>query len=403
MRELAQTAHHGGGTKQTGVGPILLTIERLATAGAGYHSNLVLLEIGLLEDDTGAIAQLKFLVVKLAVVALLFDFTLLGQLADEGLLLHIVHKGLHLGVQTGVNSSLQAFGGGINGTVLLLVEVHYNKVCTVGGDVAGHHLVDDVNGNLRNNHVHDLVFLLNRGHGLVVEIVAVVLAGKTCIRNLVAFVVLPLELAHVLFLGTLILGCGKAVLGGTHSLGHYCLGSSFGHALLGQYRQREGINRVGQQIATVIAISLNEGAVGLLGLLPQAVVEHAAHHVGSIVHDHINHVALHLLGEGFMLEHHLNLAVLLLLVLVYNDDGSLVVGNGLVNNLCSIWIQGHAFEQVLDLGLDVVNIHITNDYQGLVVGTIPLVVVVAQLVVLEVVNHFHQTDGHAATILRAGI
>ena len=273
----------------------------------------------------------------------------------------------------------------------------------VGGDVLGHHLVDNVNGNLGSNHAHDLIFLLNRGHGLVVEVVAVVLAGKTCIGNLVALVILLLELAQVLFLGTLILGSGETVLGSAHSLGDYGLYSSLGLAILGQYRQGEGIHSVGQQVAAVIGVGLYVGAVGLLGFLSQTVVEHAAHHVRSVVHYHVNHVTLHLLGEGFVLEHHGHLAVLLLLVLVDNDDGLVIVGHGLVNNLCGIGIQCHALEQLLDLGLDVVNIHITNDNQSLVVGTIPLVVVVAQLVVLEAVNHAHQTDGHAAAVLRAGI
>ena len=104
-----------------------------------------------------------------------------------------------------------------------------------------------------------------------------------------------------------------------------------------------------------------------------------------------------------MLEHDGHLAVLLFLVLVDDDDGGLVVRNGLVNHLCSVGVRsGKALEELLDLGLDVVNIHITDDNQSLIVRTVPLVVVVAQLVVLEVVNNVHQTDGQALAILRAG-
>ena len=319
-------------------------------------------------------------------------------------MLHVVDKCLNLGVQTSVNCGLQTLGSGINGIVLLLVEVHHNEVLAIGADELGHHLVNEVNGNHGHKLLHDFIFLLDRGHGLIVEVVAVVLGGKTTIGNLVALVVLALETAQVLLLGALILGGGKAVLGGTHGLGNNSLGGGFGHSLLGHDAQGEGVNGVGKQVVAVISRCLEIGAVGLLGFLAQAVVEHATHHAGEIVGKHINHVSLHLLGEGLMLEHHHYLAVLLLLVLVDDDNGLLVVGNGLVNNLSGIGIRsGQALEELLDLGLDVVNIHITHDNQSLVVGTIPLVVVVTQLVVLEVVHHAHQTDGHALAVLRTRV
>ena len=104
-----------------------------------------------------------------------------------------------------------------------------------------------------------------------------------------------------------------------------------------------------------------------------------------------------------MLEHVGNLAILLLLVLVDDDNGLLVVGHGLIHYLSGVGIQHAVLKQVLDLGLDVVHVHVTHDDEGLVVGTIPLVVVVAQHLVGEVVHNLHQTDGHALAVLRTRV
>ena len=104
-----------------------------------------------------------------------------------------------------------------------------------------------------------------------------------------------------------------------------------------------------------------------------------------------------------MLEEQFDEVVLLLLVLVDDDDGLLVVGHLLVNHGCGVLHQFDAREEFLDLGLGAVNIHITNYNDGLVVGTIPFLVVVAQHFGLEVVNYLHKTDWHTATVLAARI
>ena len=76
-------------------------------------------------------------------------------------------------------------------------------------------LVDGLNGNVGDNHFHELVILLDGHQGLIVEIVAVALLGIIVVVHLVALVVLTLETAHVLLLGTGILGSGEAILGST--------------------------------------------------------------------------------------------------------------------------------------------------------------------------------------------
>ena len=46
-----------------------------------------------------------------------------------------------------------------------------------------------------------------------------------------------------------------------------------------------------------------------------------------------------------------------------------------------------------------VDIDITDNYDSLVVRAVPLVIVVAELLILEVVNDRHQSDRQADTIL----
>ena len=233
---------------------------------------------------------------------------------------------------------------------------------------------------------------------------AAVLAAIVLIGDVVALVVSLLELAQVLFLGAFKLGGGETVLSGTQGLGQDSLGGSFGHAFLGNINQIKCSHIIGQQVATVHCDCLNVRTVGLFGFLLKAIIEHVANHSDGEIKYQIGLVVLYLLGESVALEHGVNHAEGLLLVLVNDHDGLLVVGDGFLNHLGSIGARsGNALEQLLDLGFDVVNIDITHDDQGLVVGTIPLVVVVAQLVVLEVVDHIHQADGHAAAILRTRV
>ena len=50
-----------------------------------------------------------------------------------------------------------------------------------------------------------------------------------------------------------------------------------------------------------------------------------------------------------------------------------------------------------------VYVHITHHDNGLVVGTVPFLIVVAEHLGLEVVDHLHLADGHTLSVLAAGI
>ena len=48
-------------------------------------------------------------------------------------------------------------------------------------------------------------------------------------------------------------------------------------------------------------------------------------------------------------------------------------------------------------------VHVANHDDGLIVGTVPFMIVVAQYLWFEIVDYLHQTDGHAPAVLAARI
>ena len=96
-------------------------------------------------------------------------------------------------------------------------------------------------------------------------------------------------------------------------------------------------------------------------------------------------------------------ALLQLLVLVEDIDGLVVVGHGHIDDGRGVLELLHVAPETLDLGLGMIDIDVTDDDDGLVAWVIPLVIVVAELIVLEVVHHRHQTDGQTLAILRTRI
>ena len=104
-----------------------------------------------------------------------------------------------------------------------------------------------------------------------------------------------------------------------------------------------------------------------------------------------------------MLDQHLNNIIGLFLVLVNDDDGLVVVRNRFHGDQCTVLRQLDGREERLDLLLHLIDVHVTHNDQRLVVRTVPLLVVSLQEGTLEVVDDFHQTDGHAMTVFRVGV
>ena len=88
----------------------------------------------------------------------------------------------------------------------------------------------------------------------------------------------------------------------------------------------------------------------------------------------------------------------MLLVLVDGDDDIVIVADRFIGDLRRIGVEHAVLEQLFDLCLDVIHIHVTYDNQRLVVGPVPLVVVVAQFFILKVIDYAHQSDGHTSAV-----
>ena len=104
-----------------------------------------------------------------------------------------------------------------------------------------------------------------------------------------------------------------------------------------------------------------------------------------------------------MLHEHDHLVDTHLLVLLEDVDGFLVVGHLLGHHLRGFGANLDAAEEFLHLLLEVVHVNVAHHDDGLIVGTIPLLIVFLQRLGLEVVDDAHQADGHAHAVLRAGI
>ena len=104
-----------------------------------------------------------------------------------------------------------------------------------------------------------------------------------------------------------------------------------------------------------------------------------------------------------MLHQHLHNVIALFLILVDNDDGLCIVGYRVLNNLFWVLWQLNVGKHTLNLFFYLVYIYITYYDDGLVVRTIPLLVVCLQEWTLKVVDNLHQSDRHAIAILRTWI
>ena len=179
------------------------------------------------------------------------------------------------------------------------------------------------------------------------------------------------------------------------------MGGGLNHAFLGNDGETESVLGVGTQVACIVSAGLDEGTLGILGLLIKALIEHCAHHVLHVVNDNVTDVILLLFLDDIMLEHETDIAELLLNILVNHNNGLVVVGNGIRFNHGSVGAGGgNVLEEFLDFGLDVVHVNVAYNDQRLVIGAVPLVIVVAQHLIGEIVHDVHRTDDIALGILR---
>ena len=76
-----------------------------------------------------------------------------------------------------------------------------------------------------------------------------------------------------------------------------------------------------------------------------------------------------------MLHHDQHLTHLHLLVLLEDVDGLGIIGHGLCHDLRGVGIHLDAAEELAYLRLDMIDVNIADNDDGLIVGSVPLVVV----------------------------
>ena len=197
---------------------------------------------------------------------------------------------------------------------------------------------------------------------------------------------------------TLYFRSGESVLAGTCHFGHHCLYSLGVVSGLGKHVDGEGVAGLGEDIVIIAGAGSHEGAVGGLCKVFETLVEDGGDDRGDTVLHQEHGGAAEFGGERLMLEEQFGDGLCLFLVLVDAVDGFVVVGDG-VELIGSLGFGILDVREVfLDFAFHVVHIDVADHYNALEAGMVPLVVVVAEEVVGEVVDDAHQTDGHALTV-----
>ena len=146
--------------------------------------------------------------------------------------------------------------------------------------------------------------------------------------------------------------------------------------------------------------STHEGRISLLAQLAQPSVQHGADESIDIIITQVFLVVLRMVRSGITLHIDMNHRDRLFLVLLDIDNHLVVVGNGVVDALGRVHRLGNLREERLHLPLHLVNVNIAYYHNGLQVGTIPFLVIVAQVLIGEMIHDIHRADGQTVLILR---
>ena len=228
-------------------------------------------------------------------------------------------------------------------------------------------------------------------------------AHELGVGAVVALIELALVVVQTEQLGSVQFFLGEALLPGLLAGCHGGHESAQNGLLLAAHTEREGILRAAEEEAGGTGRGTLEGRHGLLFQLGEAIVQHPTDEPVDIVAAQIVLGVLLIIGRSLAL--HVEMAEHdgLFGVFLYIDNHLLVVANGIIHTLGTILGQGDGREHLLDLLLHLVHIDIAHHYDSLQVGAIPLIIIVAQVLIGEVIDNVHRANGHAVLILGAGI
>ena len=232
MWEVAQTAGFDHIVEHLDVGKVFLAIEGWTSKSFTTQQYLILLEVGLLQDNLCTVRESQLGVAELVVLGLFLDATLLRHGGHQWLVLYIVNVGLDLGRTCIGNSLLHALLCRICWTLLLCVHTEYHQVTVVGQDQLLHQGVDGLQRQHWNNLLHGGIGVVNAWHWSIVQEVLNTLIYKLRIVTLVFVWVLFLKLTGVVLLETVVLCSCKAELCSTACFGEGSSNSCFNLAVL---------------------------------------------------------------------------------------------------------------------------------------------------------------------------
>ena len=265
-------------------------------------------------------------------------------------------------------------------------------------------MVDSLHGDIGHNLLHHLIVVIERRDWFIVEEVLLILVNKLRVIALVLIAVNFVELACIVLHIALVFSGSDTKLSSTQYLAIYsCKRLLDGLAFLGHCHNTYCILSLGENEVVVFHLTAHIGTSGILLQLCETSVNSSDGSILDIINEKILHIALNLVGDWVGLYEHLNEIDSLLLVLVNYNDWLSVVGHCLGNNRCGVLWHLDRAEHILNLLLYIINVDITYNDDSLIVRTIPLLIVVAQLLILEIVNHRHQTDGVSHSILTSRI
>ena len=206
------------------------------------HLHLIVLEVGLLQDNGGTVGQCQLLIAEGLVLSLLRNLTLLNLgSVQQRLVLHIVDVSLQFLGTCCSDGSGHVFLGRVYLALLVLCHDHDNQVAVRRADELRQHLVDGLYGDVGCNLLHGLIEDVQWWDRLVGQIVVAIGIAELVVLALVAVGVALLQAAQVVGLGTLVLCCGESELTCTLGLAVEHLQCLHLLALLGDTDQLEAV------------------------------------------------------------------------------------------------------------------------------------------------------------------
>ena len=266
-------------------------------------------------------------------------------------------------------------------------------------DILSHHL----GSNLLCNHFHELLFYFDTGDIATIKEVVFVFFAERTIFAVSTSLELIFEHFENIRTSAVIFTLEETMLLHTLDLCYESFKSGFECTILSNSHKGEGIFGLSNaHVVVVESTTTEERSIRLDGNFIKTLIDDLSSNSLHIVYQCAGNRAFFLSSENVMLKHYRDIG-----------RGSFFVGSESNNRSCVVfYIYKVAFGRILgsryisknlfEFLLYIVYIDIPNYDNTLEIGTIPLVVEVADFVVLEVVYYFHCTNRHAICILVIG-